>query len=111
MSAAGQRTERVTLESPIRVPDGEGGTVDTWAPLDPPELYAHINRATARDLERSAGGAVLATASHVIEVPYHPQVTVHTRIVHGARIFQVTAVRDPDEAHRDLVIVAEELLA
>lgn len=99
------------LENPGgTVPDGEGGYVEGWQALDPAQVFAHINPASARDLERSASGTVISTASHVIEILYHPQVTTKTRITYGTRVFQVTSVRNPDEANRELVIVAEELL-
>jgi SPP1 family predicted phage head-tail adaptor len=111
MMAAGRRDKRVLLENPGgSVPDGDGGYIEGWQPLDPAEVFAHIDPATTRDLERRAAGTVIASASHVIDLDYHPQVTVLTRITFGARQFQVTAVRNPDEANRELVVVAEELL-
>ena len=111
MIATGRRDKRVLLENPGgSVPDGEGGYVEGWVSLDPAEVFAHINPANARDLERAAAGTVIATASHMIEILYHPGVTVQTRITYGTRIFQVTSVRNPDEANRELVIVAEEIV-
>ena len=116
MIATGQRDKRVTLENPgDPVPDGEGGFTEGWAPLDPAEMFAHIAPATQTDLERQTSGTVLATATHVISLLYHPAVTVETRLRYTApgrpeRTFQVTSVRNPDEANRELVIVAEEVL-
>lgn len=111
MIATGRRDKRVLLENPgAPVPDGEGGYTEGYLPLVPAEVFAHINPASARDLERFAAGTVIATASHVIEILYHPGVTVQTRITYGSRLFQVTSVRNPDEANRELVIVAEEML-
>jgi len=116
MSSAGRRDKLVTLENPGgSVPDGEGGFIEGWLPLDPPEMYASIVPATQSDLERTVAGTVISSATHVIEVPYHPGVTVQTRLRYSEptrpeRTFQVTAVRNPEEADRDLVIVAEEQL-
>jgi len=116
MTTAGLRDKLVTLENPGgTVPDGEGGYIEGWEPLDPPELYAHIAPATQADLERAASGTVISTATHLIHVPYHPGVTVLTRLRYPEpdrpeRTFQVTSVRNPDEADRELVIVAEEQL-
>jgi head-tail adaptor len=113
--STGQRDKFVTLDGPgVAVPDPDGGFVEGWAPLDPPTAYAYINPATARDLERAASGTVITTASHLIELAYHPGVTTAARIQYddpekGLRTFQITSVRNPDEARRDLVIVAEEL--
>ena len=115
MSSSGQRNKRVTLENPATVADGEGGTSETWQPLTPPEMWVSIAPASQADLERAASGTVISTASHVIELLYHPGVTVQTRLRYtppgrAERVFQVTSVRNPNEADRELVIVAEEQL-
>lgn len=116
MISTGQRDKRVTLENPGgTIPDGEGGYIEGWEPLDPPEMFARIAPATQTDLERAAAGTVLSTATHLIELLYHPGVSILTRLRYTApgrneRIFQVTAVRNPDEANRELVLVAEEQL-
>ena len=115
MSSAGQRDKLVTLEDHVYVADGEGGTTESWEPLSPPTAYVHIQPASAQDLERAASGTVLSTASHLIEMPYHAGITITSRLRYTApgkpeRIFQITSVRNPDEADRDLVLVAEEQL-
>jgi len=110
MISAGQRTKRVLLEHPTITPDGAGGYTEVFVPLDPPEVFAHIDRVPSPDAERGAGGGVIATAGHVIEIAWHPQVSVYTRITYGARRFSVTSVRDPDEARRELVLNAQEVL-
>jgi SPP1 family predicted phage head-tail adaptor len=111
MIATGRRDKRVTLENPGGdVPDGEGGYVPGWAPLEPSEVFVHINPASSSDLERVGVGVTIAQATHVIDMLYHPQVSVHTRITYGTRQFAVTSVRNPDEANRELIVVAAELL-
>jgi head-tail adaptor len=116
MSSAGRRDKLVLLENPgPQVPDGEGGWTEGWALLNPPQMYAHLAPATQSDLERVASGTVIASATHVIGLPYHPEVTIQTRLRYsepgrGERIFAVTALRNPDEADRELVLVAEEQL-
>jgi SPP1 family predicted phage head-tail adaptor len=111
MIATGQRDKRVLLENPGgTVPDGEGGYIEGWEALNPGSVFARIAPASQTDLERAAAGTVISTATHLIEVLYHPGVTVFTRITYNGRVFQVTAVRNPDEANRELVIVAEEQL-
>lgn len=109
MISTGDRTKHVQLENPGgSVPDGEGGFTESWAALDPPDAWVRIAPASAADLERAAAGTVLSTASHLITMLYHPGVTIQTRLTLGARVFQVTSVRNPDEANRELVLVAEE---
>jgi SPP1 family predicted phage head-tail adaptor len=111
MIATGTRDKRVSLANPSGdLPDGEGGYVPGWAPLEPADVFAHINPASATDLERAAVGVTVAQATHVIAILYHPQVSVHTRITYGTRQFSVTSVRNPDEANRELIVVASELL-
>lgn len=115
MSSAGLRNKFVTLEGPTSEPDGEGGTLEGWGALDPANEWVSINPATQADLERAASGTVLSTASHIIELPYRPDVNVQTRLRYTPlgrpeRIFQVTSVRNPEEADRDLVLVAEEIV-
>lgn len=111
MISTGLRDKHVTLENPgDPVPDGEGGYTEGWQFLWPPMAWAHIAPASATDLERAASGTVLSTATHLVTMLYHPGVTIETRISYGARKFQVTSVRNPDEANRELIIVAEEQL-
>ena len=116
MSSAGRRDKRVLLENPgAQVPDGEGGWTEGWAPLTPPQMYVHLAPATQSDLERVASGTVISSATHVISLPYHPGVTIETRLRYtepgrAERLFAVTALRNPDEADRELVLVAEEQL-
>lgn len=117
MISAGRRDKWVLLTKPGgSMPDGEGGYTEGYLPLTPPHVYARINPATQADLERAAPGTIIATATHTIEIDYHPQVTVETRIEYadpdtGTRTFSVKSVREPEEARRELVIVAEELLS
>jgi head-tail adaptor len=116
MSSAGRRDKLVTLENPgAGEPDGEGGWTEGWAPLDPAEMYVHLAPATQTDLERVTSGTVISSATHVISLPYHPGVTIETRLRYTEpgrpeRVFAVTALRNPDEADRELVLVAEEQL-
>jgi SPP1 family predicted phage head-tail adaptor len=111
MIPSGRRDKRVQLDKPgPSVPDGEGGYTEAPVPLDPAEAFVSIAPSSAADLERAAVGVTVAQATHVITMRYHPGVDIYTRITYGARVFQVTSVRNPDEANRELVIVAQELL-
>lgn len=116
MIAVGRCDCLVTLENPgDAVPDGGGGYFETWAALVPGTMWAHIDAASQADMERLAPGTVLGMATHVIQMGYHPGVTIKTRVQYddpdrGPRIFQVMSVQNPDEARRDLVLVASELL-
>jgi len=114
MMPAGRRTKYVTLEAPgAPVPDGAGGYTETWAPLDPPATWAALDALSAADMERVTADTIVASGTYAITLPYHPGVTVETRITYvdpdrGPRVFQVLGLRDPDEARRELILVAAE---
>jgi SPP1 family predicted phage head-tail adaptor len=94
----------------VSVPDGDGGFTDVPVPLSPPSLYAEIKPATARDLERLVSSTVQSTASHLVTIDYHPQVTTKTRVVFGARVFAVSGVTNPEERNRELVLACTEVV-
>jgi SPP1 family predicted phage head-tail adaptor len=108
-TAIGDRPHRVTLQNPgPPVSDGDGGFTQSWTDLVPPALYVRIEVATAVALERIAAGTVIATATHLMRGPYHPQVTTLTRIQFGGRVFQVAAAVDREQRQQDMVIVCQE---
>jgi head-tail adaptor len=107
-----ERPHRVLLQNPgPAVPDGDGGTTQSWIDLVPPALSVKIAPATARDLERIAVGTVLSTATHIVTGPYHPQVTTRTRILFGVRTFNVTGPANPEERNVEMVLTAVEVVA
>ena len=116
MMPAGRRTKFVTLENPgAPVPDGAGGYTETWAPLDPPAAWVALDQLSGADLERHTADTIVTSATHSITLPYHPGVTVQTRVTYvdpdrGWRVFQVVGLQDPGEARRELVLVAAETL-
>jgi len=112
LTPAGARVHRVLLENPSgRVPDNDGGYTYTWAPLNPPEVYARIQHASVRDLERTIAETVTTVATHLVTIPYHPQVTRATRITFNGRTFQVVAQpANKEELDRELDLVCAELV-
>jgi head-tail adaptor len=108
------RQKRVTLATPgAAVPDGDGGYTQAEVPLDPPGLFAHVRPASTRDLERIAGSTTLPTATHLVSVPYHPQITTETVVYledhpRPARALKVVYVGNPDERNADLELICAE---
>lgn len=108
MTTIGDRRHLITLQNPgPPVPTGTGYT-QTWTDLVPPTMFAKIDIATGRDLERQAAGTILSAATHIVTMPYHPGVTTKTRIIFEGRTLNVTGVGDPDERHVETVAVCVE---
>jgi head-tail adaptor len=116
MIPAGRRTTYVTLENPgAPVPDGAGGFTESWTPLDPPAAWVALEALGGADMERLTADTISASGTHQVTLPYHPQVTVQTRLTYadpdrGLRTFQVLGWRDPGAVRRELVLVAAEAL-
>jgi head-tail adaptor len=109
----GQRPHRVRLQNPLTpTPDGEGGVVETWADLNPPQLFVRIRPATAVDLERARAGTVVGIATHVITGPYHPDITTETRVIDGdGRTYNVLGRASTDLRRADSeYLVAEAVV-
>jgi SPP1 family predicted phage head-tail adaptor len=102
----------IVLENPgTPVSDNDGGFTQTWTALVPSPVPAAITPASARDLERVAAGTVLSTATHLITMRYHPDVTTQTRITFGTRQFSVVGVTNPDERNEWTVVSAVEVVS
>jgi head-tail adaptor len=112
----GERVRRVTFDVPGKpVPDGDGGYTQGYTPLDPPQLFAKVEPATDRDIERLAAGTTLSTATHLITLPFHPQITTQTRVqwtddANRPHTANVTAVINVDERCHTLVLGAAEVV-
>jgi SPP1 family predicted phage head-tail adaptor len=110
-ASVNDRPHRVTLQNPgPPVADGHGGFTQSWTDLVPPAVSAKIAPATATDLERVTAGTVIATATHVVTMPYHPQVTTLTRVLFNGRQFSVTGVSDPEERHVETIAICKEIV-
>lgn len=109
----GRLTHLMTLESPTPTPDGDGGYTQTWARLDPPEAWASIEPATTRALERLVAGTVVVQPSHIVRLPYHPDLDEECRMTFvdrslTTRTLNVVDVLDPDEEGVELIVLCVE---
>lgn len=108
------RQKRLTLETPgPPVPDGDGGYTRDPIPLVPPAVWGYVRPASARDLERIAGSTTLPTATHLVTIPYHPQVTTETVVQMEAhpqppRALKVVYLGNPDERNALLELICAE---
>lgn len=92
-----ERPHRVTFDAPASVSDGEGGFIDTYAPLNPADWELTINAASLQDLERTTAGTVVTTATHIARGWFHPGVTTETRVTGVGKVFQVAGVKNLGE--------------
>lgn len=112
-TSVSERPHRVTLQNPgapTPNPADPGTFLQSWTDLSPPAMFASIAPATATDLERVAAGTVIASASHIVKLPYHPQVTTQTRVLFNGRQFSVKGVANPEERNVELILACEEVI-
>lgn len=109
-TSVGARPHRVTVQNGGSVPDGDGGWTEGWANAVPPQISVAITPATTHDLERVASGTVVANATHLVEAPYHPQITIKSRLLFNARTFNVIGIANLEERNAELVLICAELL-
>lgn len=80
--AIGELRQVVTLSNPsVTSPDGDGGYVQTFTPLDPATWRCAIERASVQKAERFFGGSVLAQSSYILTGRFHPGITMRTQMV------------------------------
>lgn len=109
--AIGQLRHRISVDGFALAPDGDGGYIEGWNPLDPPTVWAAIAPATERNLEQvTAGATIEAIATHVITLDFHPQLTVKSRLTFRGREFQIHAMQNVDERDLQLVCACTEIV-
>lgn len=104
----GELCHRLRVENPTRVADGEGGYSDTWVAASPATVWASIEPASPRAVERQVGATVEAPVSAIITIRYHAGVTTDTRLLDGPRVFMVRGIQNPSERNVSLVLACEE---
>lgn len=105
----------LTLEAPsAAVPDGDGGYTQTWAALNPPTAWASLEIASQAKLERLVANTVVAQASHIVRLRFHPDLDQTCRIkwtdrAGTVRTANVIDVTDPDERGIELILLVSEV--
>lgn len=98
--------KRVTLQSVSRVSDGAGGWMETWA--DTATVWGHVAPLSGR--EATYAQSLAGEVSHKVTIRYRAGITPRQRVQYGDRVFEVSAVLDPDEKHEQLELYCTELL-
>jgi SPP1 family predicted phage head-tail adaptor len=95
--------DRLTLEQPLRAPDGGGGASISWQPIA--ELWAHV-RPISGD-ERLEHDQVAGRLTHRVWIRQRAGVSPAMRFRQGARIYEIVAVlQSPRRTH--LTCLCEE---
>jgi SPP1 family predicted phage head-tail adaptor len=94
---------RVTIQRPVADP-AWGGTT-TWQ--DHATVWAAIEPLSGREF--FAAQQVQSETTGKITIRYIPGITADMRILHGSRIFELTAPPiDPQERHAELQLMVKE---
>jgi SPP1 family predicted phage head-tail adaptor len=111
MMRIGALRHRVTLEAPTTVPDGRGTYTQTWEPLVPAQVWAAVEPATPRAVERLIAGVVAANITHVVTIRFHAGVTTKTRITFNGRYLFVRGLQNVEELSQRVRLACEEAVS
>jgi SPP1 family predicted phage head-tail adaptor len=100
----GQMRERVTLQAPVRLPDGAGGADAAWDAGA--TVWAKVEERGGE--ERAAGERLAAEARLRVTIRHRSGVTAEMRALWNGRALEITGIRDPDGRKRFLVLDCEE---
>jgi SPP1 family predicted phage head-tail adaptor len=82
--------DRLTLEQPVRTPEGGGGASVAWQTLA--EMWAHVRPITGD--ERLRHDQVAGRLTHRVSIRHRPGVAPAMRFRQGVRIYEIVAVLD-----------------
>lgn len=88
--------DRLTLEQPVRTPDGGGGAAVAWEPVA--ELWAYVSPVSGD--ERLAHDRIAGRLTHAVWLRRRPGLVPAMRLRQGTRIYEIVAVLDtPHRTH------------
>jgi len=102
---AGRLTARLVLEQPEMVEDGQGGAGTAFVELA--RVWALIEPRGFAEEEKGPG--LISTVTHHVTLRARGELTPGQRFRKGARIFEILAVRDPDETGRFQLALCREV--
>lgn len=102
---AGRLTARLVLERPEVVEDGQGGAGAVF--VERAQVWALIEPRSFAEEEKGQG--LFATVTHHVTVRARSDLVAGQRFRKGARVFEIQAVRDPDETGRFQVALCREV--
>lgn len=102
---AGRLTARLVLERPEAVEDGQGGAVAGF--VEVARVWALIEPRGFAEAEKGPG--LVSEVTHHVTVRAPSDLVAGQRFRKGARLFDILAVRDPDETGRFQVALCREV--
>lgn len=103
----GSLRHRITIESPVSAPDGEGGYTETWSTFAN-RIPASVLPATTASLERLMAGAVQTTATDIVRIRYLSGISTAMRVRFESRVLGITGVSNPDGRRIEHVLLCTE---
>ena len=88
MTKIGELNRRVTLEAPVTVSDGAGGTTVSWQPVA--KLWAEVQSRLGD--KRQWAEALTSEATHIIRIRRTKTLGSNMRFTEGTRIFEIRSV-------------------
>lgn len=96
---------RVTIRTNGQTPDGMGGYTETF--FDSDEIHACIEPLEGREQLQAMQTGM--QRPHRITMRYRTGLQGASFLVYDSRQFDIKSVVDPEERHRELVILADEV--
>jgi SPP1 family predicted phage head-tail adaptor len=108
VTSSGRRIHYIELQNPDGAPvsDGDGEYTQDYKTFA--KHFASIDPATAQKLERFASSVPVASATHIVVIPFEQNVSTLSRVKYGKRVFHIVGYADPEERHIELVLVCNE---
>ena len=100
----GTLRHHITFQSPINTNDGMGGVTVSWE--DEFNAWAEIDPPKGR--EYFAAGEKQTEITTRVRVRYRSGIVGSWRVKFGTRIFDINSIIDPDERHRELILMCVE---
>lgn len=105
----GRLRHLVAVEERAVVPAPDGGHEEIWTPVQPSPVWAQVEPATPRTVERLLGATVTAPVSHIVTMRYHPGIHPAARLRLGSRVLAIRGIQDLEERHAELRLACEEI--
>ena len=99
----GDLKHRITLQAPIKAPDGMGGFDNTWSDRD--TISAAIWPVSAKEQVASMGAVM--TMSHRIRIRYRSDVKANWRFKYKNSYFNIVSIVNPNMANKQLDIMVK----